>query len=651
MRNLTTPQIRVVYRSGSNLERPLVSGNNLDFSKFEGITTRPALRQALQYSPCPTLQEAGKLTALAAALTPKLRPMRLGIVHSYTSELLDPWLRLAATLEGIELDIYHAPYGLNLGEAELDSGLVKHAPDLTLFLLTRGDIHPALARPVVSKPLGEQESLVSEAADRLLSIVKSFRSRNIGYIVVTLLPAHAGPPLGLYDPQSQRSEASWWTALKTEIARRLSSAVQSSLLLDLDEVVAQVGRNVFFDSRLWYSARFPFSSAGAREVARRLVAVGAALRFPRIKVIALDADGTLWGGIIGEDGFHGIALGPDYPGSVYLAFQRRILDFRERGFLLALCSKNNPADVDQVLEKHPHQLLRSSHFAAIRVNWATKIENLVAIAEELNLGLDSFLFVDDSDHECELVRRELPDVEVVRIPQRAVDIPSCLDQISRLEVLSMTNEDLRKTEMYAEERARRQLQEQLSNCGYGLDDYLRSLQMKMVVRIDDLTQIARLAQLTQKTNQFNLTTRRYDEYAIRKMTEDPDWVVAHFSLQDSFGDSGVVGLAIVDLATLGLARLDSFLMSCRVIGRKAESCFLNVLLKQLMAMGVRGVEADYVPTPKNAVVAEFLPNQGFAAHTDGRWHRDLVTMPPAEDDTYPIAVELIGKAAAAELPV
>lgn len=166
----------------------------------------------------------------------------------------------------------------------------------------------------------------------------------------------------------------------------------------------------------------------------------------------LDADNTLWGGIVGEDGMDGIALGPDYPGNCYVAFQRRVLEYRQRGFILALCSKNNEADVLEVLRRHPHQVLREEHFAALRVNWQDKPQNLQALADELNLGLDSLVFVDDSAHECSVVRRTLPMIEVVQTPARAVDVPTCLDRVSRLEIIALTEEDRRKSEICVQNR-------------------------------------------------------------------------------------------------------------------------------------------------------------------------------------------------------
>jgi FkbH-like protein len=619
-----------------------MSKGNLELDELLRFGTRDALRQALQQAAPPMLMQIQRITERAAELSPAMVQLRLGVVHSYTSELLEPWLTLAGALEGLDVKIYHAPYGLNLGEADARSGLVAHAPDITVMLLRREDLHPDLSRPVAALSSDEQAVLSSRVIERLFGVIEVFRAQNVGHLVMTILPALCGPGLGIYDAQSDRSETVWWSALKAEIGRRLRIGVEALSFLDLDEVLVQIGREAFFDPRLWYSTQFPFAAAAACEVSRRVVGLGAALKFPKVKVIALDADNTLWGGIIGEDGFDGIALGHDYPGNAYMAFQRRLLDFQQRGFILALCSKNDPADVEQVLNDHPHQILKPEHFAAIRVNWEPKPDNLVALAEELNLGLDSFIFVDDSDYECALVRRELPEVEVIQTPARPVEVPSCLDQVSRLELLSLTAEDLKKTEMYAQERVRRQLRQNAERNG-GLDGYLASLQMVMKVGIDDPAPLKRLSQLTQKTNQFNLTTRRYDELQMRRLIDASNWMVGYFSLKDVFGDSGIVGLALFEVSDPDAAQLDTFLMSCRVIGRKAESAFLNALLKRLAATGVREVLADYFPTQKNGLVGNFLQDHGFAVGADGRFRRDLIATPPLPDGAYPVATELVVK--------
>lgn len=607
------------------------------FDDLLAHTSRSALQSELARWPSPlTLPQAEQLRAHAIALEPAPQPLRLAVVHTYTSDLLEPWLGLQSALEGFTLHAYHAPYGLAMQEAAPGSPLVAHGPDVTLLMLRREDLHPDLSRPIVAAGAERLDALRAACVARVAEITAAFRAQPVGQIVLTLLPPLLPPSLGLHDAQAEVSEAAWWQSTKSAIAQMLRRDCPASTFVDVDEVQAQVGRDAFFDRRYWYSATYPFTAPAAAEFARRVVVVATVLRKPRAKVLVLDADNTLWGGIVGEDGLDGIALGPEYPGNAYADFQRRVLAFQQRGLILAMCSKNNPADVDQVLHEHPHQVLRDGHFAARRVNWLPKPDNLRSLAEELNLGLDSFVFVDDSDHECAAVRLELPQVEVVQVPKRPVDVPSCLDRVARLEVLTLTAEDLAKTEMYAQERQRRELISDISRSGGDQSDHLKRLGMSMRIGVDPLPHLARLAQLTRKTNQFNLTTRRYDEQRMRQFIEGDDTLVLDFALADVFGDSGIVGLAIWRRSAPGHADLDTFLMSCRVIGRMAESAFLAAGLRLLAAEGVTQVTADYLPTAKNDLVREFLPQHGFVPDGQGRWTRSLATIP----DDFPIAVSL-----------
>lgn len=613
----------------------------LDFAALLATESRPAL-QALwaRWSDAVSLPQARELTVHAASLLPAPTPLKLAVVHTYTSDLLDPWLSLAAAVQGLEVSTYHAPYGLALQEAMPGSALLAHRPDITLLMLRREDLHPDLAQPIAGLDAGARDALLAACVAQAREIVGSFRVQETGQLLLSLLPAPSPPALGLYDTHAEASEGAWWARFKTELCAWLRQACPSTLLLDLDAMQQQIGRQRFFDLRYWYASRFPFSAEAAREFARQVVAVGVLIKAPRAKVLVLDADNTLWGGIIGEDGFDGIALGPEYPGNAYVEFQRRVLDFQQRGLILAMCSKNNAADVDQVLADHPHQILRDGHFAARRVNWLPKPDNLVSLAQELNLGLESFIFVDDSDHECAAVRHALPMVEVVQVPKRPVDVPGCLDAVTRLEVLSLTNEDRAKTALYAQERQRRELMAQAATSDGAGSSHLQRLQMKMHISLAAASHVPRLSQLSKKTNQFNLCTRRYEEHALRAMLQDPKWLVADFSLADVFGDSGIVGLALWSIPRPGVAELDTFLMSCRVIGREAEGAFLHALLRLLAERGVHEVVADYLPTPKNDLVRLFLPSQGFERANDGRYRRDLQRQPPRPASDFPISLTI-----------
>lgn len=273
----------------------------------------------------------------------------------------------------------------------------------------------------------------------------------------------------------------------------------------------------------------------------------------------------------------------------------------------------------------------------MRVNWKPKPDNLRALAEELNLGLDSFIFADDSDHECAAVRHALPEVEVVQVPGKAVEVAACLDHLPRLQILNLTEEDLAKTAMYQAEAQRKSQLANLSGSGGSVEDYLQSLNMKMAIGRDDPAHLPRLAQLTQKTNQFNLTTKRYSEEDVSRFIEADNAAVYHFSLADNFGDSGIVGLAIVE-KNAPRARLDTFLMSCRVIGRCAEQAFLARIIDNLRDEGIEELEAEYIPTRKNVLVEAFLPDNGFAAIENGRYITQLAARNSSPDD-YPIDIE------------
>jgi len=614
--------------------------SNSQLDALLDLPTRSQLRAAIfRPDTIVTNPMVGRLVTHATGMEQPLIPFHLGVIHTYTSNLLDPWLNLAAAIQGLALDVFHAPQGIALQEAAPGSALDRHDPDVTFLMLQWSDLHPDLANPVAKFGSEDLAVLKDEVLGRLTAILRPFQSSQLGHLVLSFLPRVAPPALGLYDVHADSAEYVWWTGVKQDIARQIRDLFPASSFLDLDTVLSDLGRQKFFDQRNWFSLQYPFSTAAALEVSRLVTGFGAMAKFPKAKVIVLDADNTLWGGIVGEDGPTGIALGPDYPGNAFVAFQRRILALQARGYILAMCSKNNLEDVHQILDSHPHQILRQDHFASLRVNWQSKPENLKSLAEELNLGLDSFIFVDDSDYECAAVRHALPEIEVIQVPSKPIDIPYCLDRVARLEILSLTVEDQAKTELYAQERRRRELKGSLDSSADGLRDYLQSLDMAMTISIDDLSNVARLSQMTQKTNQFNLTTRRYDESEIHRFVQSGDWLVAHFSLADIFGDSGIVGLAILNLNEKPRARLDTFLMSCRVIGREAETAFLRSLMEHLRQKDFVDLEAEYLPTQKNKLVETFLPDHEFTPVTDTLFIRRLEPEKTGSDQGHSISID------------
>jgi FkbH-like protein len=569
-----------------------------------------------------SLREIKKSLALLRQFPEETTPVRIAVLSTYTTELLRDYWDFHALLHGLELDIYSADYGQVAQEFRDSSKLATFAPDVTYILMQWHDIVPALGDPTHALNETEKDELIGLLCSGLRDLIAAARSAVDGTIVVSFLPPTGPSGLGSHDVMTEYSDLAFRSKMKQVVQRLLSQEFAAVHFDDGDELAATAGLAGWFDPRLWYSSRFPFSVAATNLFIHRLVRFPVLMNTPKLKCIVLDCDNTLWGGIIGEDGMSGIALGSEYPGACYMAFQRRLLDFLYRGYLLAICSKNNTDDVLRVLREHPSMLLREDAFAALRIGWEPKPDNLRSMSEELQLGLDSFLFVDDSPHECRMMRTVLPEVRVATVPEKPIQVPTCLDHLQELEVLSYTDEDRTRSGMYVQNRERTAM---AVMCG-DLTQYLTSLEMRMIISRDDEEHVPRLAQLTQKTNQFNLTTKRYGEDEILPLVSDPDWLVADFSLSDIFGESGIVGLLLASGMTGENVNVDTFLMSCRVIGRKAEEAFLQVILRHLWQAGKHTVTGAYVPTSKNALVKSFWQDQGFTSAAEGSFTLDLAQL-------------------------
>jgi FkbH-like protein len=320
----------------------------------------------------------------------------------------------------------------------------------------------------------------------------------------------------------------------------------------------------------------------------------------------MDLDNTLWGGIIGEDGLQGIRLGPDYPGAAFLALQRVILDLYQRGIILAICSKNNPDDAFEALREHPAMLLRLEHIAAFRINWQDKVKNLREIAAELNIGTEALAFLDDNPVECERVRNEMPEVFVIDLPADPMGYAAALQECPVFERLTLSSEDHARGRYYVDERQRKELQQGTAS----LEDFYRSLQMEAEIAEVDAGTLSRVAQLTQKTNQFNLTTSRYSEQQVSALAQDPAWRIYSLRVRDRFGDSGLVGVAMAHREN-DAVEIDNLLLSCRVIGRTTETALLAHLAQSAVKQGARVLRGRYIPTKKNLPAKDFYPSHGF----------------------------------------
>jgi len=333
------------------------------------------------------------------------------------------------------------------------------------------------------------------------------------------------------------------------------------------------------------------------------------LAMKRKKCIVLDLDNTLWSGILGEDGADGIKMGEDYPGNVYRFFQAYLLELSRMGIILAVCSKNNESDVFNVWENHPDMLLRKDNFSAYRINWNNKADNIKEIAQELNIGLDSMVFIDDNPAERELIKQALPEVYAPEFPAHPYLLPVFIKQLTDyyFSAYTLTQEDFVKAQQYKENAERAQYKNQFTDMGA----YLRSLEIKLTIEKLNEFNKARFAQMTQKTNQFNLTTRRYTETEIQSFA-DNGGLVYGLRVKDKFGDNGLTGLLIVSLEKQ-TAYIDTLLLSCRILGKDIEYVFVTYILMKLKEIGIQQVLAYYIKTTKNEQVEQFYDKLGFTA--------------------------------------
>lgn len=382
-------------------------------------------------------------------------------------------------------------------------------------------------------------------------------------------------------------------------------------VIDIIEFTRKYAAAELFDWKFYFISQMGMNPKLSRDFAAWWEKKLSSVALKRKKCLVLDLDNTLWGGVLGEEGINGIKIGGDYPGKAFLYFQEALLELSRQGVILTVCSKNNEQDVLDAWEKNPFILLKKEQFAAYRINWTDKATNIKELADELNIGLDSFVFVDDNPTERELIKQLLPMVAVPDFPAQPYELPMFFKQLVEdyFKVYSITDEDKKKTEQYKANAARAQAQHSFTD----FSAFLESLDIQIGVEAADEFNIQRIAQMTQKTNQFNLTTQRYTDADVRGFVE-AGWKIWCISVADKFGDNGITGCIMVTPASTGSAQvceIDTFLLSCRILGKGIEIAFVKKVFSLLSEDGISVLKAKYIPTAKNAQVKEFWEKVGF----------------------------------------
>jgi len=542
-----------------------------------------------------------RLTAPPAELA--TRPVRLAVLGSATLSHLLPAIRVGGLRRGIWIDTYEGAFGQYMQElADPPEELRDFAPTAVLLAL---DAHHLAAGITADLEPDDAGAVLAATVRRIRDAWQRARdSFRCPVIQQAALPLHP-PLLGQNEHRLAGSRARAITRLNA--ALRDAADADGVDILALDERAAQDGLLAWHKPALWHHAKQEISPAAAPLYGDLVARLLAAKQGRAAKCLVLDLDNTLWGGVIGDDGLEGIVLGQGSPlGEAFAALQHYARDLTSRGVILAVCSKNDEANALEPFDRHPDMVLRRPDIAAFVANWSDKAGNIRAIAEALNIGLDALVFLDDNPFERALVRQELPMVAVPEVSDDPTDWPRTLADGGWFEGLAVTAEDRARAAQYQGNKAR----EALKASATDLEGYLRGLEMQLVWQRFDRLGLQRIVQLINKSNQFNLTTRRYSAEDVLAVMDDPLAFGLQLRLLDRFGDNGVIAIVIGRMRDAA-CEIDTWLMSCRVLGRQVEPTTLNLVAAEAMRLGAKRLVGVYVPTKKNAMVRDHYARLGF----------------------------------------
>lgn len=484
-----------------------------------------------------------------------------------------------------------AGYGNELGTLlDATSSYEAFRPDITFLIMDLMEV------------LDHDLSASSDRIERWFSMLEgALHEERLYYISDAFL---WGPELEvMQDTDCRKQSEDRWQ----ECLRNLSRERSNVRILPYRRIIEEIGAENAFSFKMWYMGRILHTNeAQKRMVELLLQTIRLQERIPK-KVLLLDLDNTLWGGLAGEADHSPVVLSQEHTGLMYKNLQRVITQMQRQGVLLGIVSKNNEKDAMDIIASHPHMVLRPEDFVCKKINWRTKPENIAEIAKELNLGMDSFVFWDDNPAERELVKAALPQVTVPDFPDKPEELPDAMIRIYRqyFEQAAITGEDRQKTRQYGENARRNILKAQAVDFA----SYLRQLAME-IIRERPEANLERLTQLVNKTNQFNLTTKRYEQSHMQKLLHDTGKRIYLYRVKDCFGDNGIVAAVIVDLAGTAPA-IDTFVMSCRVMGRNIENAIVDDIEKELYEEGCLSLQAQYLPTAKNKPVETLFEKLGY----------------------------------------
>ncbi|HOY47828.1 MAG TPA: HAD-IIIC family phosphatase [Flavobacteriales bacterium] len=552
--------------------------------------------------------------------TSSFKKLEIAILGDSSTQFLTQAIKGYGIEHKLNLSIYDAPY--NQLERQLSnkaSELYTRKPSFIFLFLSPQKIISSF----YSLSKSEQASFADDYVSRLEQHINIANSELSANFIITNIPEINDQVFGNYGNKNPYSLIFQIRKLNYELMRLCSSS-DNLFINDVASLSNRYGYDQAFSSSLYINGDIIYHLDFLPTLAKNSVDILRALSGSVIKCVVLDLDNTMWGGIIGDDGIDNIQLGELGIGKAFTEFQRWIKQLKNRGILLAVCSKNNDSTAREVFEKHPDMVLRLEDITIFIANWENKAANISAIRENLNIGFDSMVFLDDSAFERNLVRELIPDIIVPELPEDPSEYLAYLQHLNLFESISFTAEDENRTQMYREDFNRTALKKVFLD----EDDYLRNLELKMNVETVNDFNLPRIAQLIQRSNQFNFRTMRYSPEEIKTISTSPTARCYSFSLEDKHGKYGLISTIILRLdKTQGTAFIDSWVMSCRVLNRGVEDFILNFMMECLEQEGLNTLQGEFIPTAKNSIVKELYAQKGF--QPDGNlWIRKLSDYQP-----------------------
>jgi len=533
--------------------------------------------------------------------------IKIALLGSFTLDGLNETIKVKCSELKVGCDTFYGGYNrYNEEILNSKSKLYSFSPDVCFLILDTRNILGDLFYYPYNLSVDKRREFIQNKINELINLIKSFKEKSNSKLVISnfILPTYS--PYGIFETKIDYGLQEMVFDLNYKL-NNICRDENSIYVYDINGFISKHGEENVFDFQQYFFGDVKISLSYIPILANDLLGYIKPTLGLNKKCIVLDLDNTLWGGIVGEDGFNKIKLGPQPPGNAYIEFQKYLLALHERGIILAVNSKNNLEDAIQVIKEHPNMILREKHFACLKINWNDKVTNLKSIAQELNIGLDSMVFLDDDQVNRDFVRETLPEVLTIELPKDPSLYVSALTELNDFGTMNITEEDKQRGKMYTQQRKRVESEKNSAS----FEEYLKQLNIKIHIKKADEFTIPRISQLTLKTNQFNLTTKRYQEEDIKNFSQDKKKIVGCAQVEDKFGDNGITSVFIIKKDNKEEWIIDTFLLSCRVIGRGVEEGILDYIINEARKNNIKRIIGNFIPTKKNKPSESFLSNFGF----------------------------------------